>query len=61
MASLALTGRLAEEAMAVVDGSEVCGKNEGHDGLQLHHDVQSRTRGVLHKGVHTSTSIYKAL
>mmetsp|Transcript_15687 Transcript_15687/g.37040 ORF Transcript_15687/g.37040 Transcript_15687/m.37040 type:complete len:747 (-) Transcript_15687:115-2355(-) len=46
--------------MAVVDGSEVCGKNEGHDGLQLHHDVQSRTRGVL-EGVADGVALHRSV
>ena len=36
-----------DQSVAMVDGREVGRKDQGHDGLELHHDVQCRARGVL--------------
>merc|ERR1711972_665959 len=38
-----------EESLAIIDGSEVLGKDQRDDGLQLHHNVQSWARGVLER------------
>mmetsp|Transcript_31071 Transcript_31071/g.84254 ORF Transcript_31071/g.84254 Transcript_31071/m.84254 type:complete len:408 (+) Transcript_31071:115-1338(+) len=49
---------VGKEAVALCAGAEVGREDQGHDGLQLHDDVQGRTRGVL-EGVTDGVTLHR--